>query len=271
LTRLQKYLARGGAIIASFASGMDAEQTRFNLEELGVHIAGEGPRDSEGNLVRGRQYPGNAYLEYLVPRDPIAQHLPQIEHAMYMRGMEVAPAVGTEVLADVVSSYFDRSYKTFCSHRQTPSSGEVERPAVVRKGRAIYFCHPIFSQYQTRAPRWCKQLFLNALALLLPEQLVRIDAPTATIAALNSQLAEERWVLHVLHYVPERRCSEFDVIEDVVPLYDVSVSIRTGRAPKHIRCVPDGTLLEWEKEGQRVRFVVPEVVGHQMIELAFDD
>jgi hypothetical protein len=270
-TRLQEYMAHGGAIIASFASGMDAERTRFNLDELGVRLAGEGPRDAQGNLVRGRQYPGNAYLEYIVPRDPIAQQLPKIEHAMYMRGMEISPEEGTEVLADVVSSYFDRSYKAFCSHRQTPSSGQVGRPGVVRKGRAIYFCHPIFGQYQTRAPRWCKQLFLNALAILLPEPLVRIDAPTATIAALNSQIDEKRWVLHVLYYVPERRCEEFDVIEDVVPLYDVPVSIRTGRAPKCVRCVPSGEILEWEPEGLRVCFTVPEVVGHQMIELAFDE
>jgi hypothetical protein len=109
------------------------------------------------------------------------------------------------------------------------------------------------------------------LALLLPEPLVELDAPTSTIATLNSQLHEGRWVLHLLHYVPERRCSEFDVIEDVVPLYNVAVSVRTGRAPRRVRCVPGHELLDWEQEGERTHFVVPEVIGHQMVELAFDE
>ncbi len=266
---IEAYLDRGGALIASFASGMDRSQTRFALDRLGVALTGAGPRDGQGNLVRGREYPGNAYLEYVVPGDGFDRGLARTEHAMYMRGMEVEAVAGAEVLADVVASYFDRTYEHFCSHRQTPSSGQVALPAVVQNGRAIYFCHPVFSQYQTKAPRWCRQLVFNALDRLLPDPLVRIQAPTGTLAALNSQSVPDRWVLHLLYYVPERRCEQYDVIEDVVPLYDVEVSVRVDRAVQRVTCVPQGETLAFRAQEGRVTFTVPTIVGHQMVELAF--
>jgi hypothetical protein len=248
---------------------MDRAQTWFSLDALGVALAGEGPRDAQGDLVRGREYPGNDYIEYILPRESLGAGLPPTEHAMYRRGLEIEACEGTEVLADVVASYFDRTYKHFCSHRQTPSSGRVVHPGAVQKGQVIYFCHPIFSQYQARAPRWCKQLFLNALQRLLPDPLVRVVAPSATIVALNSQAQENRWVLHLLYYVPERRCEQYDVIEDVVPVYDVEVSVRTGVPVAGVSCVPQGEALPFSEREGLVTFTVPRLDGHQMVEIAF--
>ena len=265
--KLQAYVDEGGAIIASFASGMNAEQTSFVLDALGVTLIGEGPRDPSGELARGREYPAHNYAEYLLPREVLGDGLPLTEHVMTMRGMAIAASPGTEVLAHTVAPYFDRTYRHYCSHRQAPSSGRVSHPAVVRNERAIYFSHPIFSQYQTKAPRWCRQLFLNALASLLPDPAVRVDAPTATIAALNRQPAEERLVLHLLHYVPERRGEASDIVEDVVPLYGVSVSLRVDAPVTSVALVPQGEALTFHQSEGRVTFTVPKVEGHQMVEI----
>ena len=267
-TKLDAYLAQGGSIIASFASGMDAAQTGFTLD-MGVTLTGEGPRDAQGDLVRGKEYPGNAYVEYLVPRTGFDAGLAQTEHAMYMRGMEIATDTGAEVLADTIASYFDRTYDHFCSHRQTPSSGKVVHPAVAQQGHVVYFSHPVFSQYQTKAPRWCKQLVANALARLLPEPLVRVTAPTSTIVTLNEQAQHNRQVLHLLYYVPERRCDAYDVIEDVVPLYNVPVAVRADKPVQRVTLVPQSELVDFTVDNGYVTFTVPEIVGHQMVELAF--
>ena len=272
--KLDAYVDQGRSIIASFASGMDAAQTEFTLD-MGVTLAGEGPRDAQGGLVRGKEYPGNAYVEYLVPRAGFDAGLAQTEHAMYMRGMEIAAAAGAEVLADTVASYFDRTYAHFCSHRQTPSSGEVVHPAVVQSGRVVYFNNPVFSQYQTKAPRWCKQLVANALERLLPEPLVRVQAPTSTIVTLNEQTVRslpagqhDRWVLHLLYYVPERRCDEYDIVEDVVPLHNVPVAVRADKPVQRVRLVPQGEPVDFAVDGGYVTFTVPRIEGHQMVELA---
>jgi len=267
LERLEAYLAQGGAIIASFASGMDAAQERFTLKALGVRLVEEGPRDPAGNLARGREYPRHHYAEYLRPRAPLAVGLPNTEHVMYIHGMHVAAEGDTQVLADVIAPYFDRTYRHFCSHLQAPSSGRVVRPAVVQRGSAIYFSHPIFTQYQTKAPRWCRQLFLNALDRLLPDPLLRMEAPTAAIATLTRQDDHGRWILHLLHYVPERRGEAFDIVEDVVPLYGVPISVKVEAPVESVRCVPQGEALTFDVAGGRLQFTLPRVMGHQMAEI----
>ncbi|MGC9349923.1 MAG: beta-galactosidase trimerization domain-containing protein [Anaerolineae bacterium] len=267
--KLQAFLDSGGAVIASYASGMTPDRSGFSLAALGVELIGEGPRDPSGELVRGKEYPAHHYAEYLLPGEALAEELPQTEHVMYMRGMLVGAEEGAEVLADVVAPYFTRTYKHFCSHRQAPSSGRVDHPAIVQKGRAIYFSHPIFTQYQTKAPRWCKQLFLKALGRLLADPLVQVAAPTATIAMLNRQADDDRYVLHLLHYVPERRGEAFDVIEDVVPLHDVAVSVKVDEPVERVTLVPQGEPLAFEVEDGRVSFTVPRVEGHQMVEIGY--
>ncbi|HOU11655.1 MAG TPA: beta-galactosidase trimerization domain-containing protein [Anaerolineae bacterium] len=264
--KLDVYLAQDGAIVASFASGMDAQQTQFTLD-MGVALTGEGPHDAHGTLVRGKEYPSNAYIEYIVPRAGFDAGLAQTEYAMYMRGMEIAAGDAAEVLADTVASQFDRTYDHFCSHRQTPSAGQIVHPAVVQQGRAIYFSQPIFSLYQTKAPRWCKQLLFNALARLLPEPLVRVHAPTASIITLNAQPQHHRQVLHLLYYVPERRCDEYDVIEDVTPLYDVAASIKAVQPVKSVSLIPQNVALPFTVEAGQVTFTVPKIEGHQMVEI----
>jgi hypothetical protein len=119
------------------------------------------------------------------------------------------------------------------------------------------------------APLWCKRLLVNALDLLLPEPLVRHQGPSTLLVALNAQPAQQRQVLHLLHYIPERRGEFFDVIEDVIPLHDVAVSVRTASAVKSVVAVPQGKSLPFEVRGDRVEFVVPVLVGHQMIELSY--
>jgi hypothetical protein len=268
--RIERYLAAGGSMIASFESGMNAQKTDFTLTALGVALRADPTRDMDGQLVRGRVFPSGDYIDYILPGGAIGKGLPATEHAMYIRGAEVDALPGSDVLAPMVRPYFDRTYKHFCSHRQTPSSGEAGLPAIVRNGRSIYFAHPIFTQYNQNAPRWCKTLFQNALAMLLPDPLVRHNGPSTLTVALNEQQAHKRLVLHALHYIPERRGVDFDIIEDVIPLYNVAFTVQVGRRKAtSVACVPAGAALPFEQKGNTVTFTLPALHGHQMVEIKF--
>ncbi len=235
-----------------------------------MSLAGEGPRDGKGNLVRGQVYMRGDFVEYIQPEGAIGAGLPPTEHVLYLHGMDVAADPSAEVLAHKVLPYFDRTYRHFCSHRQTPSSGAEGAPAVVRKGRAIYFANPIFTEYNSIAPRWEKQLLFNALEMLLPVPLVRHNGPSTLRATLNAQPAEDRLVVHLLHYIPERRSQFIDVIEDVIPLYDVAIEVKVDRPVSYIHCVPQHCVLPFRQNGDDiVKFVVPEINGHLMLEIGF--
>ncbi len=268
--KLQAYLDAGGSLIASFESGLAPGKDRFALEAVGVHLRPDPTLCADGGLARDVGWGERGeYAEYVLPTGRIGEGLPATEHVMYAKGVEVEAEPGTEVLAQVMASYFDRTWEHFCSHRQTPSSGEPDYPGIVQRGNVIYFAHPIFSLYSAWGPRWCKTLLLNAVAMLLPEPLLRHDGPTTVMATVNEQAGESRWVVHLLHYIPERRCRQLDVIEDVIPLHELSVSVKVPEQVRSVRCVPGGQELAFSQEGGRVDFLLPRLEGHEMVELAF--
>jgi hypothetical protein len=139
----------------------------------------------------------------------------------------------------------------------------------VRNGSTIYFAHPIFSQYNQNAPRWCKQLLRNAIDLLLPDPLVIHQGPSTLLVSLNEQKAERRWIVHLLHYIPERRGEDFDVLEDVIPLDDLAISLAAPHDAKTVRVVPSGRPLSFSKVNGRLSFVLPRLDGHQIVEVQF--
>lgn len=250
---LEDYVAGGGAVIATGRSGLSPDGSDFASDIFGVSLKGDAPYQPD----------------FFMPSDTIGKSLPKTEHAIYERALEVEPRDGAEVLADVRVPLFNRTYRHFCSHAHAPSSGKVGYPGAVRKGSVVYFAHPLFTQYYNNALLWCKKFVTDAIELLLPDPLIRSSAPSTAYITLNEQAGENRWVLHLLHYIPERRGQESDTIEDVIPIFNVAMSVKTGKKVKEVACVPSGAALEFVEADGRVDFIVPEVDGHQMIAIEF--
>lgn len=75
-------------------------------------------------------------------------------------------------------------------------------------------------------------------------------------------------MIHLLHYIPERRGERFDSIHDVIPLHDLELSVSLpGMAEKAVS-VPEGLSLETAREGERMTIKLPVLKGHGMIELS---
>jgi hypothetical protein len=267
--KLAQYSAQGGGIIASFESGLSPDQHRFALSLLGVELVGDGPRDLQGELVRGKNYWTNDYCEYLRPRPEAQLPIRATDHVMHMRGLHIHAETGSKVLADTVASYFDRTYQHFSSHRQTPSSGQISHAAIVQRGRSIYFAHPIFSQYAQNAATWCKHLFLAALARLLPDPLLSHNGPSTLFASLREQKAQNRKILHLLHYIPERRGLDFDVIEDIIPLHDLQITIRQNNTVQRVVNIIDGHDVAFETHNSTLTISVPKLHGYQLIAIEY--
>jgi len=270
---LSVYVKNGGRLIASFEAGMDEGKSDFqgksdfHLDALGVIKASDGPLDESGNLARGQNIFTHAFAEYIIPTGDIGKGLRPTEYVMYYLGMDVTAKADAEVLVYNTKSYFDRRYKHFSSHRQTPSSGQQGSPAIIRNGNSIYFSHPIFTMYYDKAPPWCKKIFTNAVTMLIGEPLVKTDAPSTAIVTLNEQSRHNRQVLHIMHYIPERRGQEFDIIEDVIPLYQLTVDLKVDSPVASVKLVPQNTAIEFTMGSGRLNFIVPEVNGHQMVEI----
>jgi len=268
-SKIKNYLNNGGSVLATFESGLDPEKNRFALQEWGVRKVSDGPVDDEGDLARGKIYGRNHYAQYLIPNGKIGKGLPETEHIMYIRGMDVNATGSGNVLLKNIESFFNRNYRHFCSHRQTPSSGEAGLPAVIQNNHVTYFSHPVFKQYYQNAPLWVKAMVMNAIDDMLVNPMVQIKGPSSIISTINEQPHKKRYVLHLLHYIPEQRGEQFEVIEDVIPLHDLEISLFLDKEIKKARMVPEKKALKLHSSDNRMGFTLPKLTGHQMVELVY--
>jgi len=253
-SKIESFISGGGALIASHQSGLKPDKSGFAVQSLGLEYVGDAPFSPDFLVLQKGQ------------ASVVSDGISPAEYVMYEKGSEVRLSGASELVKTNVP-YFNRTWDHFCSHRHTPSEFRYGYPGVTRNGRAIYFAHPIFAQYQQNAPVWVKRMLKNAIDTLLPDPFVRVKAPSSTLVALNEQAGQNRLVLHLLHYIPERRGRAFDVIEDVIPIHAVETSVRVAGPVKAVRLAPQGTALPHRMQGNRVVFTVPKVEGHQMVSI----
>ena len=245
--RIRAYLRDGGAILASGLSGLSEDGTKALLPELAIKPQGSSPY--QVTYIRfGRQ---------------VDSDVPPTDHVMYEKGLRVTPARGAEVLARVVEPYFNRTWDHFSSHNQTPGDRVSRYAAAVRKGRVAYIPYPIFGAFGKHGSQAYRLLVRNILDLLLPEALLRVEAPTSTETTVTRQ--GRRTIVHLLQYCPERRGENMDLVEDIVPLHNVPLSLKLAKRPHRVYIAPQETSLEFTYAEGRVGTTLPELAGHAMI------
>lgn len=246
--RLRKYLKSGGKILASGFSGVGKDGATVTLPELGIDALGLSPYQNATYIRFGKRIDGD---------------VPDTNHVMYEPGIRVRPKRGAQSLATVVEPYFDRAWNAFCSHKQTPDDRASSYSAAVLTKNTAYIPYPIFSAFAKHGNYPYRLLVRNLMRILLPDPLVKVQGPTGLEASVMRQ--KQRTIVHLLHYSPERRAENFDIIEDIIPLYQIPLSLRLPRPPKAVYCAPDRETLPFTWMDGRVEVLVPEVRGHEMI------
>ena len=245
--RLRTYLGRGGKVLATGTSGLSEDGTRSMLPGLGLRPAGLSPYT----------------VTYLRFGRAIARGVPPTDHVMYERGVRILAGAGTTVLARVVEPYFERAWDHFSSHNQTPADKVTRYAAATIRGAAACIPYPIFSAFARHGNYPYRLLVGKVLDLLVPEPLLRARGPTGLETSVMRQ--KGRSIVHLLLYCPERRAQNLDIIEDVVPVFDVPVSLRLARKPRRVYLAPSRKALGLEYRDGRAKVTVPEVRGHAMV------
>jgi hypothetical protein len=104
---------------------------------------------------------------------------------------------------------------------------------------------------------------------LLPDPLARHDGPSSLQLTVTQQANQSRWILHLLHFIPERRSDQLDVIEDVIPLFKVKVWVKAPVPVREVKMVPEGAALAFRAQEGYTVFEVERIDGHTMISLTF--
>ncbi len=245
--KVKAYLAKGGKVLATAWSGLAPEKAAFALDAWPVSYA-EPARFTQPYLLLGKELAGVA---------------PEMEHALYLPGPEVRAAKGAEVLARLGDPYFSRTYRTFSGHEEVAMAKRTRRPAVVASDAVAYAQAPLFTAYGKTAYPVYRDVLAALLDRLLETRNLVTSLPTTGRATLLEQ--NGRRVVHLMHYVPERRADGMDLIEDRLPLSDVEVDVAFGRKPKRVYLAPQDRDVAYDAADGRVTATVPVVDGHQML------
>lgn len=252
----KKFLAAGGKIIGAGTALLNPAQEAFAIDP--------------GAKLLGRTTNNPDYLM----ATPLTPDVP-VKSAVVIHGCayEIKPTTA-KVLVGRRESYFNRTWEHYCSHQHAPDAPRQVSPAAVVGSKIAYFAHDIFSAYRSYGQPLYRDFFAAALNRLLGAKLpVETNLPTGARINVMEQRAERRYVTHLL-YAPTSTRGKFngqpvELIEDLVPLRDVTVTLRLPRKVKSVRLVPSGGDLAFKAAAGAVSFTVPEFTAHQMVELGY--
>lgn len=242
LSKVKAFLAGGGKLLLSGTAGTDGEKFLF---DTGAEFLGA------SEFSPTYYIPGfdtvNGTTEYLMRTDAYR--------------MKVLDA---EILATGADPYFNRTPEHFCSHQHAPNNAAYSYPAVVRKGNIAYIGWNIFKGYALYGDYHQKELVDHVISLLMERDFaIETTLPDRGICTLQ-KTADGNQLVHLLFAHTTIRGRDTEVIEDIVPLYNVEVRVKAENVKK-VTLVPQGTLLPFRCENGSVCFTVPTVELHQMI------
>jgi hypothetical protein len=195
--RISEWVKQGGKLIVFGAGALSADRTRF-LIDGGAEVIG----------------PSDYDFDYTVVKPEIGTGLVSTPFLNYESGLRTRLTSG-ESLAAIREPYFNRTYRHYNGHQNTPFRLEDSAyPAIVRQGNTIFFAHALDRLYYTHAVRLHRDVVLNALNLLGYRPAVSVTGlPSSGRLFVLHQPEKRRYVAHIL-YSPALQRGEVKVIED---------------------------------------------------------
>ncbi len=263
--KLDTYLSQGGKLFITGKSILDPA-TGKPLFDAGAKFEGENTLSPD----------------FAMPAKPLAPDYVGSPMVMYLPSQKIKVASG-ESLGQIFDPYFNRSFRHFCSHQHTPPQPSPSGyDCGVRKGNILYLAHPVFSIYRALGSVACKEYIVKGLRLLLGDDntFSAGNLPSTARVSLRRQESTGILVLHLLYAPtisrggsveidnnPLEMLRSVEVIEELPPLHNICISLKTGSAPAAVSLQPQSQALKHSFAGGRTSFNIEEFSCHQMVVL----
>ncbi|WP_330582365.1 hypothetical protein, partial [Paraclostridium sordellii] len=74
------------------------------------------------------------------------------------------------------------------------------------------------------------------------------------------------YILHILHYITEKKSQDIYTIEDIIPLFNIEFNLEIDNFDiSSIRKYNDEENIDFIKEDNKIKFKVDKIYGHEMI------
>ncbi len=250
LAALRDYLDHNGKLI--FMADALVENGKFQID-CGLEYLGSAKYDCD--------YLVTSVKDTLVPNAPMLCNIP---------GHRVKAAEETQILAEKLEPYFSRTYARFCGHKNTPHNKSTEKtPAIVQCGNIVYLAHSLPRQYYVFGSPYHKNYFMLALQAVYAGGKITADGLYAQgRCTMIQQREQNRYCINMIYASPIRRgCAE--IIEDIVPLYNIHVTAQISEKISRVYLPLTGESLVYSVEDKQVSFTVPELNCHTTVVIEY--
>jgi len=249
--KIDAFIANGGKVLASGVSALSTDSDEF-VFDLGAKYISKNPYCPD----------------YVRPEFEISD-MDKSDYIIYADGFK-AETTGEE-LASRRNPFFNREAKHYCSHRHAPSSGEYGGSGITLGKDGAYIAWNIFTEYATRAPLIAKRVVMHVLDTLLGDnKTLTTSLPAQGVTTLMNQTEDKRYVCHTLYATPIKRGTGIEVIEDIIPVYNIDVTIKTDKNIKNVYLAPSGEGIPFKAENGRISFTIPKIECAQMTVLDYE-
>jgi hypothetical protein len=246
--KIRVFIENGGKVLASGLSGLSKTENKFVLD-LGAEYVS----------------PSSMQPVYLRPRFEM-EGQPNAAYVIYSPAQAVR--ANGEVLVDLENPYFNRTAEHFCSHRHTPNNPDVRFPGVTVGRDGAYVTANLFSEYATCGCLIAKRILMHIIDYLLEDKKTVVTTlPVQGVNTLMEQKDQNRFIYHMLFASTVKRGNGVEIIEEILPVYDLTSQLRLGFTPSSVRLVPSGEIPEYSVKDGVLTIHVPKLYIHQMIEI----
>jgi len=246
--KLRAYVKNGGKLLLSGESGLYTDHDEFCVDA--------------GITYNGVNEFSPTYLQTKELLDTNNGVL-----LMYGRNHCITPG-SASVLAYRQNPYFNRTWEHFCSHLHAPNDRKEGAAGLTlsKAGNVAYIGWDVFTDYATMGSLQCKEIVRAAITELLGDA----DTITTTLCdrgviTLREQPENDRLICHLLFAHTTVRGKDTEVIEDLIPLCDTTVTVKLDKAPKRVYLAPQMEDVSYDYSEGVLSFVVDEFTCHQMV------
>ncbi len=254
-SRLQVFLASGGAVLAAHRAGVLAGTEKSWLERYGLHYAGRSPFTPA----------------YMVPKANFTGDIPAYAYALYEGASQWRAESPATTLAMLGEPLFQRSPEHYMSHLQTPFDHTTDYAAVARSGRVALVAFPLGQSYYNQGFWVYRQAFQKALSEIYSVPLLQTDAHLNTEISLTHQAAnaqrKARYLVHLVNFSSVRRTPKHtEFHDDPIPLSNVTVRVNLPLKVSTAKALYAGQDLPVRRTaGGGVELLVPHVHIHEVV------
>ena len=242
--KIDNYLAQGGKLLLSGVSGLD-ENDKFCVD-TGVKFIG------------ANEFRPTYFIPEFDTVNGTTEYLMRAENYRFEN-------IDAEIVSNGQNPYFNRTAEHFCSHQHAPNDRSLTFPTAAIKGNVAYIGWDIFKGYAEYGDYHIKELVNYVIKRLMNDEFtIKAAIPDRGVVTLLQQ--GDRKIVHLLYAHTTKRGKDTEVIEDIVPLYNVDVKIKCD-LPSKVILVPQNTEIGYDYYDGELSFTVPKVEIHQMISI----